>query len=150
MASEVSYTPGEVAEILKISKFTVYELIKRGDLQAYHVGRKVRVEATGSGDLQTQNERMRPAGPESMPAASAPLAESVIVCGQDPILEILVRQLEREMPGTKCLRAYMGSMNGLLALYHGQVNAATSHLWDGETGEYNTPYIRRFFQGRGS
>lgn len=42
--SGISYTPIEVAEILKISKYTVYELIKRGELAAYRVGRKVRVE----------------------------------------------------------------------------------------------------------
>ena len=148
MANEISYTPGEVAEILKISKFTVYELIKRGDLPAYHVGRKVRVEAP---DLETFKHRTKGGiqqAPESMTAVSASLAEPVIICGQDPILEILVRRLEIELPGTKCLRSYMGSINGLLALYNGQVSAATAHLWDGETGEYNIPYIRRILPGQ--
>jgi putative molybdopterin biosynthesis protein len=148
MTNEISYTPSEVAEILKISKFTVYELIKRGDLPAYHVGRKVRVEAP---DLDAFKHRMKGGvqqSPESMPAAGASLAESIVICGQDPILDILVRRLERELPGNKCLRAYMGSINGLLALYHGQVSAATAHLWDGEAEEYNIPYLRHILPGQ--
>ncbi len=43
MSDSTTYTPEEVAKILKISKYTVYELIKRGELGAYRVGRKVRV-----------------------------------------------------------------------------------------------------------
>ena len=34
----------EVAEILNISKNTVYELIKRGELPSYRIGRKVRID----------------------------------------------------------------------------------------------------------
>lgn len=148
MANEISYTPGEVAEILKISKFTVYELIKRGDLPAYHVGRKVRVEAP---DLEAFKHRMKggirqDAG--SAPAAGVPSADAVIVSGQDPILDILVRRLERELPGARALRSYMGSINGLLALYYGQVDVATAHLWDSDADEYNLPYIRRILPGQ--
>ena len=34
----------EVAEILNISKNTVYELIRRGELPSYRIGRKVRID----------------------------------------------------------------------------------------------------------
>lgn len=44
MAQQKSYTPEEVAEMLKISKYTVYEMVKRGDLTAYRVGRKLRFQ----------------------------------------------------------------------------------------------------------
>ena len=37
--NSTSLTPLEVAELLKITKNTVYELIKRGELPAYKVGR---------------------------------------------------------------------------------------------------------------
>ncbi len=40
MTETLSYTPEEVAQILKITRFTVYEMIKRGDLPAYRIGRK--------------------------------------------------------------------------------------------------------------
>ena len=39
-----SLTPIEVAEILKITKNTVYELVKRGEIPAYKVGRKLRID----------------------------------------------------------------------------------------------------------
>ena len=34
----------EVAEILNITKNTVYEMIKRGELPSYKVGRKIRID----------------------------------------------------------------------------------------------------------
>jgi putative molybdopterin biosynthesis protein len=43
MKKDYSLTPEEVAEILNIKKNTVYELIKRGELAAFRVGRKLRV-----------------------------------------------------------------------------------------------------------
>lgn len=39
-----SYTIEEVAGLLKVSKLTVYDLIKKGVLPAYRVGRQMRVD----------------------------------------------------------------------------------------------------------
>lgn len=41
---ERAYTPDEVAQIFQISKHTVYELIKRGELKAFKIGNKMRIE----------------------------------------------------------------------------------------------------------
>jgi putative molybdopterin biosynthesis protein len=70
-----------------------------------------------------------------------------IICGQDALLDILSRHLERHQNGVRVLRSYVGSYNGLYALYHGNASIATAHLWDGDTGEYNIPYIRRLLPG---
>jgi putative molybdopterin biosynthesis protein len=148
MSGSISYTPSEIAEILKISKFTVYELIKRGELAAYHVGRKVRVEATDLEAFKHRTKGVVQQGSGSMPEPVVPVAESVIICGQDALLDILIRRLEKELPWSNCLRAHMGSMNGLLAMYYGKANVATAHLWDGDTDEYNLPYIRRILPGQ--
>jgi DNA binding domain, excisionase family len=43
MHEEILYTPEELAIKLKLSKYTVYEMIKRGDIQAHHIGRSIRV-----------------------------------------------------------------------------------------------------------
>ncbi len=43
MHEEILYTPEELASKLKLSKYTVYEMIKRGDIQAHHIGRSIRV-----------------------------------------------------------------------------------------------------------
>ncbi len=45
MEANSGLTTQEVAEILNISKNTVYELIKRGELPSYRIGRKVRIDA---------------------------------------------------------------------------------------------------------
>ncbi len=44
MEQNISYTPEEVAKILKVSKYTVYEMVKRGDLVAYRIGRNLRIQ----------------------------------------------------------------------------------------------------------
>ena len=43
MQEDLLYTPEELASILKLSRYTVYEMIKHGDIPAYHVGRSIRI-----------------------------------------------------------------------------------------------------------
>lgn len=43
MLNPVVYTPGQVAEMLQVSKNTVYELISRGEIVAKRIGRVYRV-----------------------------------------------------------------------------------------------------------
>ena len=146
----LSYTPEEVAKLLKVTRFTVYEMIKRGDFPAYRIGRKMRIEA---GDvaayIQKSKGGARPASsillPEQ-PAASAP-PEEMIICGQDPVLDSLTRHLEKQLPRVRILRNYVGSIDGLSALYHGRANVATTHLWDSDTDSYNVPSVRRLLPG---
>lgn len=150
MSDTNSYTPEEVANILKISKYTVYEMIKRGDLAAYRIGRKVRVQAP---DLDNYIKKSKGIVSSAAPKQSVPPPvgqEALIMCGQDVVLDILTRHLEREFPQIKFLRNYVGSMDGLLALYRGLANVATAHLWDSDTGKYNSPYIRRLLPGHGA
>ena len=42
MAPNRSLSTQEVAELLHVSKSTIYELIRRGEINSYKVGRKVR------------------------------------------------------------------------------------------------------------
>jgi putative molybdopterin biosynthesis protein len=145
------YTPDEVAKILKISRFTVYELIKRGKLAAYHIGRKVRVEPT---DLEQyiQNAKGCPPVPTQTTVkaiqSSIAVDEGLIICGQDVVLDILTRHLEKQLPQLRFLRQYIGSIPGLLALYQGTANLVTAHLWDSDTDEYNIPYVRHLLPGQ--
>lgn len=150
MPHDISYTPEEVAKILKISRFTVYELIKRGELTAYKIGRKVRVEA---GDLEIYKQRGKGLLPADVQTAAAPREpffspqDGLIICGQDVVLDILARNLERQMPHIRFLRNYIGSIDGLMALYRGTANLVAVHLWDSDTGQYNIPYVRRLLPG---
>lgn len=152
MSDTISYTPEEVAKILKLSRFTIYEFIKRGELTAYHIGRKLRIEAS---DLDTFMKKAKgtpqPASPQptqqmiNVPASSQ---DGLIIYGQDAALDVLTRHLEKKMPHVRFLRSYNGSMDGLIALYRGTANLITTHLWDGDTGEYNTPYVRHLLPGQ--
>lgn len=60
MTSEILYTPEELAAKLKLSKYTIYEMIKRGDIDAHHVGRSIRISESQlafylSGSKKTNN-----------------------------------------------------------------------------------------------
>lgn len=154
MSNDVSYTPEEVAKILRISKFTVYELIKRGELTAYHIGRKVRVEGA---DIESYKQKSKGLNSLASPIAS-PVQnkqfdpcflndEGLVICGQDIVLDLLTRYLEKQFPHVHFLRRYIGSIDGLMALYRGLANVVTAHLWDSDTDEYNLPYVRRLLPG---
>jgi excisionase family DNA binding protein len=62
-------TPQEVADYLKIAKNTVYELIKRGDLNGYKVGKKVRVDLK---DVEEYKNRAKSKNAPGTPAKSSP------------------------------------------------------------------------------
>jgi len=43
LSEDLLYTPEEIAQKLKITKGTVYEMIKRGELEAHRIGRYIRI-----------------------------------------------------------------------------------------------------------
>ncbi|MFL8672906.1 substrate-binding domain-containing protein [Clostridioides sp. GD02404] len=148
MDSLSSLTPVEVAELLKITKNTVYELIKRGELPSYKVGKKIRVDIkdveeyinsqkTGKiKDTQFNNKNI-----------SINNNFKVIISGQDVILDILARSVEKKLDGVNTFRSYIGSYNALYELYNGRVSIASSHLWDFETDEYNSTFVKKLLPG---
>jgi putative molybdopterin biosynthesis protein len=160
-------TAEDVAKQLRIKKYTVYELIKRGELPSSRVGKQVRVSQedidrylragrTGflggeAGPGGTPEGRYgvegAPApGPAAFKAPQEAAETAVILCGQDVCLDLFVSRLSTLGLGP-ALRSYMGCYNGLIALYNGAVTMAASHLWDSETDSYNYPFIRRLLPG---
>ncbi|AEF85489.1 molybdate-binding protein [Treponema primitia ZAS-2] len=166
-------TAEDVAKQLRIKKYTVYELIKRGELPSSKVGKQVRISQTdidrylelsktgpqyselrspdpGRREFAEQPgpgaglSRQAPGG-EGESGESRPSAASVIISGQDICLDLLVARLAGE--GIPILRSFVGCYNGLYSLYHGRVTMSASHLWDGETDTYNYPFIRRLLPG---
>ncbi|MCE5285619.1 MAG: helix-turn-helix transcriptional regulator [Pelosinus sp.] len=147
MSEITAYTPDEVAKLLKISRYTVYEMIKRGDLAAYRIGRKVRVAASDL-DLYIKNSKeICPANQLVEVEMGSVKREEFIICGQDAILDSITRYLERNMPNIPFLRRHVGSIDGLLALYRKTADAVTAHLWDSDTDTYNTSFVRRLLPG---
>lgn len=149
-------TPQEVADILKISKSTVYDLIKRRQLNSYRVGKKLRVDLTDVENYKNKTKDKNPAdaAPETnksiYPGSYQEqfyINNTFIICGQDVILDILCRFLNKHSAGIRALRSYEGSYNAIYSLYKGEVQVATAHMWDSKTGEYNIPYINSMLPG---
>lgn len=152
--NNTALTAQDVADILKIAKNTVYELIKRGEINSYKVGRKVRFTAADVEDYISRSRRLGSFVPDERPVERAmPKLDddggNFVICGQDVLLDILSHYMGRHpwSGGRPALRSHIGSYDGLIALYHGEVQVSTVHLWDGDTGEYNRPYVRRLLPG---
>jgi putative molybdopterin biosynthesis protein len=74
---------------------------------------------------------------------AAEVGRTVVVIGShDLTLDILDDHLRRH--NIFLSSSHVGSLGGLLALKQRNAHAATSHLLDEETGEYNWSYIRRY------
>ncbi|MFA4134655.1 MULTISPECIES: substrate-binding domain-containing protein [unclassified Brevibacillus] len=158
MSQQNSYTTEEIAKILRISKLTVYDLIKKGELPAYRVGRQMRVDES---DLEAYKAKAkgvyRQASAVSIPQTeqaqqSARYEQSgtgrnIIISGQDVSLDLLAGHLEKKDEAYRPLRSYVGSLNSLVAMYTGKADIVSTHLYDGDTNEYNVPYIRRILCG---
>ena len=144
MSHEHSYTIEEVAQLLKVSKLTIYDLVKKGDLPIFRVGRQMRVDRT---DLQLYIQKSKTgATPAASTASTTPSTKNkkIIISGQDLALDLLGKYIEKKQ-SNKVLRSHEGSFNGVMALYNGDCDIASLHLYDGDTGEYNTPYLKKIF-----
>lgn len=134
-------TAQEVADRLKIKKSTVYDMIKKGTLRAAKMGKQFRVSEE---DVYAALGQAQPA----VHTAPAPAAgRRFIVCGQDTLLDLLCDSANTAYGEPFFFRSHMGSYNGLHAMYQGQADAATAHLWDMETDTYNLPFISKLLPG---
>ncbi|SFL34410.1 putative molybdopterin biosynthesis protein [Paenibacillus sp. 1_12] len=191
MSNDSSYTTEDISRLLKISKLTVYDLIKKGELPSYRVGKQMRVDAA---DLEAYKQRSKTMQAANQPnaaearrtqsqsdpiqsvysttgkptlsehsaashAPTAPIISSqttipaasgsrqLVITGQDMSLDLLAKHMERNIPGIRPLRAFVGSLDSLISMYMGESDIVSTHLLDGDTGEYNLPYIRKLLVG---
>lgn len=89
-------------------------------------------------------------------AMSAPVVDShrnetkgsrnIVISGQDLVLDILGKHIEKNS-SYKPLRSFTGSLNSLISMYNGECDIVSLHLFDGDTGEYNLPYIKKILVG---
>lgn len=140
----------EVADMLHVSKSKIYDLIKKGEINSYKVGRKVRFMEK---DVKEYIARSRNNQPIAAASASEDFNlmgsnkknEGFIICGQDLILDVLSNYMR--LHSIPALRAYIGSYDSLISLYKNKVNVASAHLLDIDTGTYNIPYVKRLIPG---
>lgn len=150
MTKELSYTIEEVAHLLKVSKLTVYDRVKKGDLPIFRVGRQMRVDAKDLENYINKNKSnqldVAPLPPIEHGVIEKKDPHTIVISGQDLILDILGKHIEKEI-AYKTLRSYTGSLSGLISMYNEECDIASLHMFDGDTGEYNLPYIKKILVG---
>ncbi len=141
----------EVADMLHVSKSTIYDLIKKGEICSYKVGRKVRFTEEDVKQYISHSKNNQSAISSSSDALGFNLSKNdmktdgFIICGQDLILDVLSNYMS--LHGVPALRAYIGSYDSLISLYRKKINVASAHMWDSDTNSYNIPYVRRLLPG---
>lgn len=164
----------EVAELLGISKNTVYDLVKRKQIPSYRIGHKLRVDPLDIEKYIAQSKTVPDSVIQDKKEVSAQTytlpspyfnssytdsltiksrvpsrSESLIICGQDMVLDVLASHLDRPPYHIPSLRSYIGTYNGLVELYKGNVSVSSAHLWDSSTNSYNIPYLHSLLPGLG-
>jgi len=150
MAQNKSLSTQEVAEILHVSKSTIYDLIRRGEIHSYKIGRKVRFTQDDVDAYIARSRHEHSTRPvkniDTHSTLLTPTKEEqpeLIISGQDVVLDILANYLQQE--GVNTARTYLNSFEGLLSLYQDNIHVAACHLYDG-TG-FNTSFVRSLMPG---
>lgn len=132
------YTAQEVADKLKIKKTTVYELIKRGDLQSSKIGKQLRISDEqlehyihGNRTEFSASLPLPDIQPESSVLKRDYLLNSngLILSGQtSAALELLCSLMAVHPNGMPILQSHMNTYNGLYALYFNKAHIAAASL----------------------
>lgn len=146
-------TAEEAAQILKISKYTLYELIKRDQIPAQRIGRQLRIDPTflnsylkgttvipqiskDTLDFKISTLSMQEDKPDS------DLEKLHFSGSHEPIIELLQEFLRHSTVPIELIPHYTGSMEGLINLYKRKSEIAGIHLWDAKTEDYNLPFVQ--------
>jgi len=150
MAQNKSLSTQEVADILHVSKSTIYDLIRRGEIHSYKIGRKVRFTQDDVDAYIARSRHEHSTRPvknidthSTLLSPEKDAAPELIISGQDVVLDILANYLQDE--GVRTARTYLSSFEGLLSLYQGKVHVAACHLYDGLG--YNASFVRSLMPG---
>jgi excisionase family DNA binding protein len=135
-------TTKDLAEYLRINENQIYRLIKENRLPATRITGKWLfpkdlidewIETNARKSLEDENRQTS-------------LDKQVVIAGSNDLaLEMLAKKASIRYPGFTVSLSSVGSLAGLVALRNGACHVAASHLLDTETGEYNSPYIKRHF-----
>lgn len=160
MNNEESLTAVDVAELLKITKNTVYEMVKRGELPGYKVGKKLRIDKKDVENYINSQKVAKGSNNQIKILIDEPVIEEnlsnikkaensndIIISGQDVILDVLAEKIREKANDIRVLRSNTGSYSGLYDLYNDKISISSVHLWDGDTNEYNTAFVRKLVPG---
>lgn len=163
----LTLTASEAADILKISKYTLYELVKRGEIPAHHIGRQLRIDpevldqylhgtlpkpsplspATQVSPSDTPNTPDTSNTPPTPDALSLVTPKLRFIGSHDPIVELLFEFLRHASCPIESTVSFRGSMEGLIALYRREADISGAHLWDEASQEYNISFVKHVLPG---
>ena len=150
MAQNKSLSTQEVADILHVSKSTIYDLIRKGEIHSYKIGRKVRFTQDDVDSYIARSRHEHSTRPvkkidthSTLLTPEKQTEPELIISGQDVVLDILANHLQQE--GVNTARTYLNSFEGLLSLYQDNIQVAACHLFDGF--DYNASFVRSLMPG---
>ncbi len=122
----------EVADYLRVSERTIYDLLKEKKIPSSRVTGKWLFPKKLIDRWVAQNTEYTPAKTRD--------AAPIVAGSHDPLLEWALRE-------SHCGLAMMtaGSLDGIRRVADGDVVAAGTHLIDSSTGEFNVPYLRAHY-----
>ncbi len=135
-------TTKDLAEYLRINENQIYRLIKERRLPATRVTGKwlFPKELIDEWVMNSAKEKI------GFEQTHESLDRQLVIAGSNDLaLEFLTMSTNiRNQQFTVSLSS-VGSLAGLISLQNGTCHVAASHLLDAETGEYNSPYLRKSF-----
>ena len=103
MAQNQSLSTQEVADILHVSKSTIYDLIRKGEIHSYKIGRKVRFTQEDVDAYIARSRHEHSTAPvqridthSTLLTPAEEKAPEMIISGQDVVLDILANYLHQE------------------------------------------------------
>ncbi len=141
MSNELMNTK-EVAKYLDIHEKQVYLLIKAGKIPCTRVTGKWIFPVKLIDEWLQTNARD---GLHQTRKRIHQIEGALLASGSnDPVLDMLLTAIKKDHPAFNIFSANTGSVSGLTALNSGLTDIAFSHLYDPETGDYNTPYLKQY------
>ena len=137
------YTAQEVADRLKIKKTTVYELIKRGELESSKIGKQLRVSEEQLTQYLNRSSSGNSESGQDIPYTSVNFepessllkrdyllhSSGIILGGQtSAALELLLGKMSAHPDGLPVLQSHMNDYNGLYSLYFEKAHIAATSL----------------------
>lgn len=148
MADDSLLTVEDASKMLKISKYTLYELVKREEIPSRRIGRQLRFDREVLQQYMRGNAAKTSMTKPEINASHIAQQNSLRFVGShDPVVELLIDFLKHTSGKMFLLPLFKGSMDGLIALYRRKADIAGVHLWDDQTEEYNLPFIHYVLPG---
>ncbi|HZK52875.1 MAG TPA: helix-turn-helix transcriptional regulator [Desulfosporosinus sp.] len=142
----LTLTAAEAAIILKISKYTLYELVKRGEIPAHHIGRQLRIDPAVL-DRYLRGTLSPNTLPGAMPSDTPESPVLRFIGSHDPVVELLFEFLKHAATPIQASISFKGSMDGLIALYRREGEISGAHLWDEASQDYNISFVKHVIPG---